>query len=157
MVKKSWQGQSWKKNDSLLSKENQLYDGPLPVIVAALYGQKHMVNYLYSVTPKELFSPEGGKNGAMLINSLIRAEMYGKIVDVRGNIPICIKPFFNICAPNPFLIATDVASMLLQQYPKLGVTPDHNGDYALQLLAHKPSAFPSGTKLVSWKRWIYSC
>ncbi|XP_027075251.2 uncharacterized protein [Coffea arabica] len=51
----------------------------------------------------------------------------------------------------------DVASMLLQQYPKLGVTPDKNGYYALQLLAHKPSAFPSGTKLVFWKRWIHSC
>nr|XP_027075250.1 uncharacterized protein LOC113699238 isoform X1 [Coffea arabica] len=115
------------KNGSLLSKENKLDDGQIPVIVAALYGQKHMVNYLYSVTPKELFSPEVGKDGATLINSLIRAEMY------------------------------DVASMLLQQYPKLGVTPDKNGYYALQLLAHKPSAFPSGTKLVFWKRWIHSC
>ncbi|XP_027178775.1 uncharacterized protein LOC113777776 [Coffea eugenioides] len=115
------------KNDSLLSRENELDDGQLPVIVAALYGQKHMVNYLYSVTPKGQLHPEVGKNGATLLNSLITAEVY------------------------------DVASMLLQQYPKLGVTPDHNGDYALKLLAHKPSAFPSGTKLVFWKRWIYSC
>ncbi|XP_027177773.1 uncharacterized protein LOC113776921 [Coffea eugenioides] len=145
------------KNDGLLIKENDGLDGQLPVIVAALYGQKHMVDYLYSETPRGLFRPGVGENGATLLNSLITAEMYGKIVDVRGNIPICIKPFFNICAPNPFLIATDVASMLLRQYRKLGVTPDHNGDYALQLLAHKPSAFPSGTKLVFWKRWIHSC
>ena len=145
------------KNDGLLIKESDLIDGQLPVIVAALYGQKHMVNYLYSVTPKGQLHPEVGKNGATLLNSLITAEVYGKIIDVKGSIPICIKSFFNICAPNPFLIATDVASMLLQQYPKLGVTPDHNGDYALQLLAHKPSAFPSGTKLVFWKRWIHSC
>ncbi|XP_027075247.1 uncharacterized protein [Coffea arabica] len=115
------------KNDGLLIKENDGLDGQLPVIVAALYGQKHMVDYLYSVTPRELFRPEEGKNGATLLNSLITAEMY------------------------------DVALMLLRRYPKLGVTPDHNGDYALQLLAHKPSAFPSGTKLVSWKRWIHSC
>ncbi|XP_071914791.1 uncharacterized protein [Coffea arabica] len=115
------------KNDGLLIKESDLIDGQLPVIVAALYGQKHMVDYLYSVTPIELFRPEEGKNGATLLNSLITAEMY------------------------------DVALMLLRRYPKLGVTPDRNGDYALQLLAHKPSAFPSGTKLVSWKRWIHSC
>ncbi|XP_071916132.1 uncharacterized protein [Coffea arabica] len=116
-----------KKNGRLLIKENDGLDGQLPVIVAALYGQKHMVDYLYSETPRELFRPEVGENGATLLNSLITAEMY------------------------------DVALMLLRRYPKLGVAPDHNGDYALQLLAHKPSAFPSGTKLVSWKRWIYSC
>nr|XP_027074235.1 uncharacterized protein LOC113698565 isoform X2 [Coffea arabica] len=115
------------KNDRLLIQENDRLDGQLPVIVAALYGKKHMVDYLYSVTPKELFRPEEGKKGATLLNSLIRAEMY------------------------------DVALMLLRRHPKLGVAPDHNGDYALQLLAHKPSAFRSGTKLVSWKRWIYSC
>nr|XP_027073700.1 uncharacterized protein LOC113698184 isoform X2 [Coffea arabica] len=115
------------KNNRLLVMKNDLDNGQLPVIVAALFDQKHMVNYLYSVTPKEHLSPDRGENGATLLNSLITAEVY------------------------------DVASMLLRQYPKLGVTPDHNGDYTLRLLAHKPSAFPSGTKLSFWKNWIYSC
>ncbi|KAF7129902.1 hypothetical protein RHSIM_Rhsim10G0149800 [Rhododendron simsii] len=50
----------------------------------------------------------------------------------------------------------DVASHLLEQYPQLGLTKDHHGHYALGILAKKPSAFPSGCKLVYWKRWIYS-
>ncbi|XP_027073877.1 uncharacterized protein [Coffea arabica] len=115
------------KNDRLLIKANDRDDGQLPVIEAALYGQKHIVKYLYRVTPKEHLSPDRGENGATLLNSLITAEVY------------------------------DVAAMLLRRYPKLGVTPDHNGDYTLRLLAHKPSAFPSGTKLSFWKNWIYSC
>ncbi|KAL2531524.1 Ankyrin repeat family protein [Abeliophyllum distichum] len=42
-------------------------------------------------------------------------------------------------------------------YPKLGVTQDHSGNYTLRILAHKPSAFPSGTKLTIWEKWIYYC
>ncbi|KAL3528029.1 hypothetical protein ACH5RR_012685 [Cinchona calisaya] len=68
-----------------------------------------------------------GERGATLLNCLVTAEIF------------------------------DVASMLLKRYPHLGVTPDHSGDYTLRILAHKPSAFPSGTKFVVWKRWIYSC
>ncbi|KAG5529299.1 hypothetical protein RHGRI_029859 [Rhododendron griersonianum] len=67
-----------------------------------------------------------GKDGATLLNCLITADMY------------------------------DVASHLLEQNPQLGLTKDHYGDYTLGILAKKPSAFPSGCKLVYWKRWIYS-
>lgn len=67
-----------------------------------------------------------GKDGATLLNCLITADMY------------------------------DVASHLLEQYPQLGLTKDHYGNYTLGILAKKPSAFPSGCKLVYWKRWIYS-
>ncbi|XP_071913957.1 uncharacterized protein [Coffea arabica] len=112
------------KNPKLVSMENDHDDGQLPVIVAALYGQKRMVRYLYKVTSKDELQ---GERGATLLNCLITAEIF------------------------------DVASMLLKRYPHLGVTPDHNGDYTLRILAHKPSAFPSGTKLVLWKKWIYSC
>ncbi|KAL3525894.1 hypothetical protein ACH5RR_014266 [Cinchona calisaya] len=113
------------KNRKLLRMTNDREDGQLPVIVAALYSQKSMVRYLYSVTPEEELSPE--RNGTALLNSLITAEIY------------------------------DVASMLLKRFPRLGVTPDHRGDYPLGILAHRPSAFTSGTKLVFWKRWIYLC
>ncbi|XP_058186070.1 uncharacterized protein LOC131303289 isoform X2 [Rhododendron vialii] len=66
------------------------------------------------------------EDGATLLNCLITADMY------------------------------DVASHLLEQNPQLGLTKDHYGNYTLRILAKKPSAFPSGCKLVYWKRWIYS-
>jgi hypothetical protein len=65
-------------NHQLVKKANDHDDGHLPVIVAALYGQKHMVRYLYRVTPKEDLSPERGENGATLLNCLMTAEIYGK-------------------------------------------------------------------------------
>ncbi|XP_075514648.1 uncharacterized protein LOC142549544 isoform X1 [Primulina tabacum] len=115
------------KNQHLLRMSNEHEDGHLPVIVAAQYGQKHIVHYFYEVTPKDELSPEKGENGATLLNCLITAEIY------------------------------DVASMLLKRYPRLGVTPDHNGNQTLRILAHKPCAFPSGNKLLIWEKWIYSC
>ncbi|KAL4586402.1 hypothetical protein LXL04_011038 [Taraxacum kok-saghyz] len=49
----------------------------------------------------------------------------------------------------------DVASMLLNRFPHLGVTPDHHGNYAIHNLAHKPAAFASGSEFSFWKHWIY--
>ncbi|XP_073153984.1 uncharacterized protein [Henckelia pumila] len=116
-----------RKNRDLLTIENKHEDGHLPVIVAALYGQKNMVSYLYRETPKHLLKPDNGENGVLLLNSLITAESF------------------------------DVASMLLKHYPRLGVTSDGHGNYPLRLLAHKPSAFRSGTKFTFWEQCIYYC
>ncbi|CAK9151988.1 unnamed protein product [Ilex paraguariensis] len=105
-----------RKNDKLVRVAHDHDDGNLPVIVAALYGRRRMVRYLYSKTPKDELSPERGEHGATLLNCLITADIY------------------------------DVASMLLKRYPHLGVVRDHYGNYTLRMLAHKPSAFPSGSK-----------
>ncbi|KAH7860543.1 hypothetical protein Vadar_014721 [Vaccinium darrowii] len=115
------------KNPKLVSISNDLHiDGNIPVIVAALYNRKEMVHYLYKVTPIDELSPEKGRYGSTLLHCLISAEIY------------------------------DVALELLEEYPKLGLTKDRFGKYTLRILAQKPSAFPSGTKLVFWRRWIYS-
>ncbi|KAH7832908.1 hypothetical protein Vadar_001242 [Vaccinium darrowii] len=116
------------KNRKLVTRRNDRNaDGHIPVIVASLYNQKEMVHYLYDVTPIDELSPErNGKDGATLLNCLITADIF------------------------------DVASHLLEQYPRLGLTEDHYGNYTLRILAKKPSAFPSGSKLVYWKKWIYS-
>lgn len=54
--------------------------------------------------------------------------------------------------------AIDLALSLLKTHPQLGVTEDINRNYAIKLLAHKPSAFMSGKSFVFWKGWIYySC
>ncbi|KAF7129617.1 hypothetical protein RHSIM_Rhsim10G0137600 [Rhododendron simsii] len=116
-----------KKNPKLVTISNNLHiDGAIPVIVASLYNRKDMVHYLYKVTPIDELSPEKGHNGSTLLHCLIIAEIY------------------------------DVALKLLEEYPKLGLTKDRFGKYTLRILAQKPSAFPSGTKLVFWRRWIYS-
>ncbi|KAH7860807.1 hypothetical protein Vadar_018257 [Vaccinium darrowii] len=115
------------KNPKLVTISNDLHtDGAIPVIVASLYNRKDMVHYLYKVTPIDVLSPENGHNGSTLLHCLISAEIY------------------------------DVALELLEEYPKLGITKDRFGKYTLRILAEKPSAFPSGTKLVFWRRWIYS-
>lgn len=115
------------KNHKLVTIANEHDEGLLPVIVASEYGRKRMVHYLYSKTPKEEFNPNHGLNGSTLLNCLVTAEFY------------------------------DVASMLVKMFPKLGVTGDHHGNYTLRILAHKPSAFPSGSTFVFWKYWIYLC
>ncbi|KAK9293105.1 hypothetical protein L1049_021091 [Liquidambar formosana] len=102
----------------------------IPVIVASLYaGSEDTVRYLYKETPMELLDPnyENGKNGATLLNALIIQEMY------------------------------DLALGLVKKFPNLGITEDHFGNNAIKVLAKRPSAFASGSKLVFWKRWIYSC
>ncbi|KAK9291521.1 hypothetical protein L1049_019469 [Liquidambar formosana] len=101
--------------------------GQLPIVVAAIYGRKDMVEYLYSVTPMDMLSPKYGLNGVTLLNCLITAEIY------------------------------DLALNLLQRYPRLGIKADLYGNYSIRILAQKPSAFPSGSKpVVFWKQGIYS-
>ena len=51
----------------------------------------------------------------------------------------------------------DIALDLLQKYPQLALEQDTDGDTALGMMAQRPSAFPSGTPLAFWRRWIYAC
>ncbi|KAG6773406.1 hypothetical protein POTOM_020684 [Populus tomentosa] len=102
-------------------------NGLIPVVVASLYGHKGMVRYLYSVSPKEELSPAtNNKNGVMLLTTCIMDELY------------------------------DIALDLLQHYPRLALDQDSDKDTALDMLAQKPSAFPSGTQLAWWQQWIYN-
>lgn len=50
-----------------------------------------------------------------------------------------------------------IALDLIQRYPKLAYTRDSDNDTAIIALAQTPSAFPSGTHLAFWQRWIYTC
>ncbi|KAJ6917210.1 hypothetical protein NC652_019552 [Populus alba x Populus x berolinensis] len=102
-------------------------NGLIPVVVASLYGHKDMVRYLYSVSPKEELSPAtNNKNGIMLLTTCIIDELY------------------------------DIALDLLQHYPRLAFYQDSDKDTALDMLAQKPSAFPSGTQFALWQKWIYN-
>ncbi|KHG10335.1 Serine/threonine-protein phosphatase 6 regulatory ankyrin repeat subunit B [Gossypium arboreum] len=126
--------ESWKMVEDMVEKNSNLLTlknryGAIPVVVASLFSAKDMVRYLYQITPKEILNPETeDRSGATLLNSLIADGIF------------------------------DLAISLVKTYPKLGVTEDINNNYAIKLLAHKPSAFMSSKSFVFWKRWIYdSC
>ncbi|KAF9681750.1 hypothetical protein SADUNF_Sadunf05G0035300 [Salix dunnii] len=127
------------KNGGLLTVPNQ--NGHIPVVVASLYGHKDMVRYLYSVSPKEDLSPAtNNKNGVMLLTTCIMDELYG----IRR------------AHSKKDHAHTDIALDLLQHYPQLALDQDTDKDTALDMLAKKPSAFPSGTQLAWWQQWIYN-
>ncbi|CAK7355022.1 unnamed protein product [Dovyalis caffra] len=99
----------------------------IPVVVASIYGHKEMVRYLYSKSKKEELSPAANKkNVVMLLTTCIIDELY------------------------------DIALDLLQLYPELALEKDSDGDTALDMLAQKPSGFPSGTQFAWWQQWIYN-
>ncbi|EOA30160.1 hypothetical protein CARUB_v10013276mg [Capsella rubella] len=90
----------------------------IPIVVASLYGHKHLVRYLYNHTPLSDLDPDGsddhkGKNGAMLVTNCIVDGLYGIALD------------------------------LIQRYPKLAYTRDSDNDTAIIALAQTPCAFPS--------------
>ncbi|EFH61530.1 predicted protein [Arabidopsis lyrata subsp. lyrata] len=91
----------------------------IPIVVASLYGHKHLVEYLYNHTPLSDLDPcddsdeHKGKNGAMLVTNCIVDGLYGIALD------------------------------LIQRYPKLAYTRDSDNDTAIIALAQTPHAFPS--------------
>ncbi|KAK1587854.1 hypothetical protein Q3G72_017487 [Acer saccharum] len=119
--------------DKMLNKNPELvkvkdHHGLIPIVVASLYSSKEMVRYLYKKTPHEMLTPENpDRSGATLLNCLLTDEIY------------------------------DVALHLLQKHPLLGFVKDIHRNYTIRLLAHKPSAFPSGNQYAFLKRLIYSC
>lgn len=116
------------KNPELLSLPNH-FGCYIPVVDAARYGHKDLVQYLYRLTPEEKLSPDpvNGSNGVVLLDCCITAEIY------------------------------DIALHLLEKYPRLAIEKGLEGYSVLHTLAGKPSAFPSGCRLAFWRRWIYSC
>ncbi|KAA8520105.1 hypothetical protein F0562_014361 [Nyssa sinensis] len=108
-------------NPDLLSTEGWGYR--IPVVEAAFYGDKDMVHYLYSKTPKEALNPDTRK---MLLCACINADIY------------------------------DTAFDLVSYFETLAASVDSGAALALNALARKASAFPSGSQLMFWQRWIYS-
>ncbi|KAF8370252.1 hypothetical protein HHK36_031706 [Tetracentron sinense] len=60
----------------------------IPVVMAAANGNKEMVYYLYSKTPDEELNPDTGNNsGALLLTSLITADMFDVALDLVERYP----------------------------------------------------------------------
>ncbi|MBA0828413.1 hypothetical protein Goarm_013090, partial [Gossypium armourianum] len=116
----------------LVEKNRKLLEIPndheqIPLVVAALYGHRDLVQYLYLKTPIEELDPTIKNHGAILLTACIMDEFY------------------------------DIALDLVQRYPLLAIAEDTDKDTALHILAQKPSAFPSGSQLTFWQRWTYKC
>ncbi|XP_050224606.1 protein ACCELERATED CELL DEATH 6-like [Mercurialis annua] len=88
-----------------------------PLHYAATYAHEQTVRFLLTVTRHENPSPFFDTDGVRLLNSLITADFYGIALD------------------------------LLKRYPDLGRGRDQYGYTALDMLARKPRAFPSGSRI----------
>ncbi|KAI4347997.1 hypothetical protein L6164_008762 [Bauhinia variegata] len=100
--------------------------GTLPVTQAVVSNQKEMARYLYSATPLEELVPEKGYHGANFLRQCFLSD------------------------------AIDFAMDLLRYCPRLAITLNERNSTLLWSLANRPSKFPSGCRLVFWKRWIYN-
>ncbi|KAF5465284.1 hypothetical protein F2P56_015304 [Juglans regia] len=118
-----------RKNKRLVSMARANTDGfhMLPVVMALSNGYIKMARYLYSLTPLEDLIPEKGRSGSTL------------------------------CTQAIYTRALDIALDLIRRCPRLVLAPDKESYSPLYALAAMGYAFPSGHRLVFWKRWIYSC
>ncbi|KAL4599519.1 hypothetical protein ACB092_11G133100 [Castanea dentata] len=117
--------------ECLLGKNKDLISipnnmGTIPVVLALYNGHLKLGRYLYFLTPLEILMANNGTSGA----SLLCVAIYSK--------------------------ALDIALGLVQLCPRLAVAQAQNGDSPFLALARMPDLFPSGYRLVFWKRWIYS-
>ncbi|KAK9283862.1 hypothetical protein L1049_012116 [Liquidambar formosana] len=101
--------------------------GHIPVVEASINGYTETVRYLYTATPLEELTLEKGKNGATLLSYCISGKLF------------------------------DIALDLLHRCPRLAIALDIDGNSPVFILSRMPSVFPSGSPLVFWQRWIYSC
>ncbi|XP_035541363.1 uncharacterized protein LOC108990128 [Juglans regia] len=97
----------------------------LPVYTAISFGHIETARYLYSLTPPGDLMPERSYNGADLFINAISTR------------------------------TLDIALDLLQRCPRLTFANNANGNSPLLALASAPHLFPSGSRLVFWKQWIY--
>ncbi|CAK9138518.1 unnamed protein product [Ilex paraguariensis] len=101
-------------------------DGRLPITEAARFGHKKMVLLLLRFIEDGMMEPSGDKPGYSLLNLLIMAGFY------------------------------DVVLVLAEHYKELVTTRFVDGDSLLNLIAQRPSAFPSGSRLSLRQRLIYA-
>ncbi|KAI7725489.1 hypothetical protein M8C21_008823 [Ambrosia artemisiifolia] len=142
-----------------LEIRNTFNDTPL-TLIAAITETTELAKAMLEKN-QILVSIKGGKTGQSSLPVIV-ASMYGrkKMVDyLYSETPKhLLKGQDGVLLLNHLIIAGffDIASNLLNWFPKLGIMADPHGDYALHKLAHKPSAFARGSKFPFWKKWIYN-
>nr|POE66454.1 ankycorbin [Quercus suber] len=122
---------NYRMAECMLEKNERLIrieddNGNIPVVMALYNGHLILARYLYLHTPLEILMPENSTMGASIIYEAILNK------------------------------ALDIALHLAQRSPSLVLAKARNGDSPFYALSRMPDAFPSGNRLVFWKRWIYS-
>ncbi|KAF8403426.1 hypothetical protein HHK36_011530 [Tetracentron sinense] len=105
-------------------------DGWTPLLYAATVArleQKELVWHLCLVTRDDDPSPFADAFGAELICNITASGFY------------------------------DISLHLVKRYPHLATAVNAENDTVLSLMAQRPSAFPSGSRLGFWKQCIYAC
>ncbi|XP_045819481.1 uncharacterized protein LOC123912929 [Trifolium pratense] len=114
-------------------------NGESPLFLAALSWQKQTFVYLFNFkrSKSDCDNVDGGSssysrdlirnNGDSILHCAIRREFF------------------------------DLALIIVDKYPDLAVIPNKHGFSPLKLLATRPSAFISGSKMIWWKRILYHC
>ncbi|KAI7725490.1 hypothetical protein M8C21_008824, partial [Ambrosia artemisiifolia] len=135
---------------------NAFSDTPLSLI-AAMTENTELAKAMLEKN-HNLVSIKGGKTGQSSLPVIV-ASMYGRKQMVHylySETPEhLLKGQDGVLLLSHLITAEffDIASNLV---PNLGIMVDQHGDYALHKLAHKPSAFASGSKFPFWKKWIYN-
>ncbi|KAL5129010.1 Serine/threonine-protein phosphatase 6 regulatory ankyrin repeat subunit C [Glycine soja] len=111
-----------RNRDLLTIKTNE---GLIPLVLAAVKGNKNMAKYLYHNTPKQVFNEDNGYTSALLLTRCITSEIF------------------------------DVALNLLNRNPRIPLTMKFDGVSPLFALAQQPSAFPSVNPPKLWLQWVY--
>jgi len=71
-----------RNRDLLTIKTNE---GLIPLVLAAVKGNKNMAKYLYHNTPKQVFNEDNGYTSALLLTRCITSEIFGKNLTVHTN------------------------------------------------------------------------
>ncbi|XP_021899839.1 protein ACCELERATED CELL DEATH 6 [Carica papaya] len=135
-------------------------DGATALIYAAIGGIVKIAEYL--VTKNHQLLSAGNKYDQIPV---VVASLYGHKDLVRYLYSVTPLEALAPERSNGAMLVTtciinddyDIALDLVQQYPRLAYAQDTDNDNALYVLAQKPSAFPSGTRLALWQQWLYSC
>ncbi|KAI3875605.1 hypothetical protein MKX03_001556 [Papaver bracteatum] len=115
------------KNPDLTQVRNKR--GWIPLVAAVFCSSsrhKEMMEYLLCVTRHDYRSPFVGRTGGELICTLTRAGHFETVIS------------------------------LIKQHPNLATVKNHKGTCVLEILAQMPHAFPSGSRLTWWQRYIYA-
>ncbi|KAF5463245.1 hypothetical protein F2P56_019174 [Juglans regia] len=114
-------------DSSLIGQRN--YEGETPLFTAVLFGKKQAFQCLYDLCPaNERYSYSRNKRGDTILHCAISGDHF------------------------------DLALLIIELYEEVLVNAvNEDGITPLHLLADKPSAFPSGSRLGVFDRIIYQC
>ncbi|KAL6289313.1 hypothetical protein ACE6H2_006823 [Prunus campanulata] len=147
----------------LMSEEDlELTDkwGWTALALAASRGNLKMVKCMVRKSEKILSIPAGRDNMTPILHASINehwdvVDYLYSVTPLQDLMPE--KGPYGATLLRFFIIGMNfgIARELIQWFPELVFTEDIDGKFPME--GFLPSAFPSGTRLKFWQRWIYNC